>query len=236
MDRNVLDASAGRPRIAQSLPAGAPFLNLDATINAEPTISKVTFDRWHGRAHFESVARDYGLWPRCCLIYNQGESTHGMSMADAVCVAKECDLLLDVGCVLRTPAIIGNARCRAYVDETPAKTQAFASEYGIDQGFALHDWFFTVGLNVGTARSDESRLQFAFRQALHRPAAPEEVQVLTDLQGQHFEQYQKDAKAAAAFLNIGDRPAPADIPAPELASWTSVARVILNLHETMTRD
>jgi len=119
-----------------------------------PNYEKVMFDGWHGRRHFEAVARDYGLWPRCCLIYNQGEATHGMTMADAVRVAKECDLLLDVGCFLRTPEIIGNARRRAYVDETPAKTQAFVSEYGIDQGFAVHDWFFTVGLNVGTARGD----------------------------------------------------------------------------------
>jgi hypothetical protein len=29
---------------------------------------------------------------------------------------------------------------------------------------------------------------------------------------------------------------PADLDACELAAWTSVARVILNLHETITRE
>jgi len=27
-----------------------------------------------------------------------------------------------------------------------------------------------------------------------------------------------------------------DVPAPELAAWTSIARVLLNLHETITRE
>ena len=37
------------------------------------------------------------------------------------------------------------------------------------------------------------------------------------------------------MLAVGDAPAPKDLPEPELAAWTSVARVILNLHETITR-
>ena len=32
------------------------------------------------------------------------------------------------------------------------------------------------------------------------------------------------------------RPAPADVDPAELAAWTSVARVLLNLHETITRN
>ena len=38
------------------------------------------------------------------------------------------------------------------------------------------------------------------------------------------------------FLRIGERPAAKDVPAAELAAWTSVARAILNLHETITRN
>jgi hypothetical protein len=37
-------------------------------------------------------------------------------------------------------------------------------------------------------------------------------------------------------LHVGFRPVPADLDAADLASWTTITRVILNLHETITRD
>ena len=44
-----------------------------------------------------------------------------------------------------------------------------------------------------------------------------------------------DAADAGKLLGVGDAATPKDLPVPELAAWTSVARVILNLHETITR-
>ena len=42
---------------------------------------------------------------------------------------------------------------------------------------------------------------------------------------------------AAAKLNAnGDSEPPKEIDPAQLAAWTSVARVILNLHETITRN
>jgi hypothetical protein len=49
-------------------------------------------------------------------------------------------------------------------------------------------------------------------------------------------QYKADPKAAAELLRVGQHPLPANADAAELAAWTSVARVLLNLHETITRD
>ncbi|HMF17889.1 MAG TPA: PSD1 and planctomycete cytochrome C domain-containing protein [Gemmataceae bacterium] len=89
---------------------------------------------------------------------------------------------------------------------------------------------------IRAGKSSEARIQFAFKKALSRQPSPAEVKLLTDLANRHGEQYRQDAKAADALLHVGDRPMPTDIPAPELAAWTSVARVILNLHETITRD
>jgi hypothetical protein len=82
----------------------------------------------------------------------------------------------------------------------------------------------------------ESRLHFAFRRVLSRIARPEEAQLLTALHERHLKQYRADPKAAAELLRVGHRPVPAGVDAAELAAWTSVARVLLNLHETITRD
>jgi hypothetical protein len=53
---------------------------------------------------------------------------------------------------------------------------------------------------------------------------------------QHLQTYRGDAKAAAELLKIGFAPVPSDVSTVELAAWTHVARVLLNLHETITRS
>ena len=53
---------------------------------------------------------------------------------------------------------------------------------------------------------------------------------------EHQRQYQDDPAAARDLLGIGDAPAPAGVDPAELAAWTSVTRVLLNLHETITRN
>ena len=71
---------------------------------------------------------------------------------------------------------------------------------------------------------------------LSRKARPEEVRLLTALHERHLKQYRADPKAAGEVLRVGDHPLPANADAAELAAWTSVARVVLNLHETITRN
>jgi hypothetical protein len=85
-------------------------------------------------------------------------------------------------------------------------------------------------------KSSEERIHFAYRQVLGRRARPEETKLLASLHEQHRKQYHSDKSAAAALLSVGERPAPKDVEIAELAAWTSVARVILNLHETITRN
>lgn len=85
-------------------------------------------------------------------------------------------------------------------------------------------------------KTPEERIQYAYRVALQRRAQPAELQVVEGLFQKHLSQYQANPKAAAELLAVGAKPAPKEIDAAELAAWTSVARVVLNLHETMTRN
>ena len=90
---------------------------------------------------------------------------------------------------------------------------------------------------IRDARTDPTaRLERAFRLALARPPRPEEVSVLLGLLGKHSDQYKADHAAARALLAVGGCSSPAGIDQAELAAWTSVARVLLNLHETITRN
>jgi hypothetical protein len=80
------------------------------------------------------------------------------------------------------------------------------------------------------------RLNWAYRQALSRPIKPEEAQILTALHRKHLDEFTADAKAAQQLVSTGQRPVAKDVDVAELAAWTSVARVILNLHEMITRN
>jgi hypothetical protein len=95
---------------------------------------------------------------------------------------------------------------------------------------------FAERLLLSPATSPEQRIQLAFHLALSRPASNAEMKVLVKLYTQHAQQYQKDKTAAEALLRVGDHQRLPALDVAELAAWTSVTRVILNLHETMTRE
>jgi len=88
--------------------------------------------------------------------------------------------------------------------------------------------------NGGSAPRD--RLNFAFRRAVSRDMKPAEAEVLERLLQTHLDEYKLDANAANELLTVGAKPTPTDLDKSELAAWTSVARTILNLHETITRN
>jgi mono/diheme cytochrome c family protein len=84
--------------------------------------------------------------------------------------------------------------------------------------------------------SPEEQIDWAFHRALARRAKPAEAEMLRDLFEKHRQQFMADKEAAKQILTGGDAKPPGDLDPAELAAWTSIARVILNLHETITRN
>jgi hypothetical protein len=85
-------------------------------------------------------------------------------------------------------------------------------------------------------RTPAERFNAMYRRALSRTAKPEELKVLESLLEKHRKEFQADPKGAQELLKVGLAPAPSNTDPVELAAWTSVARVVLNLHETVTRN
>jgi hypothetical protein len=83
--------------------------------------------------------------------------------------------------------------------------------------------------------AEQRDLTKMFRRVLTRTPTADETKTLNELLAKHREKYKADPKAAAALLGVGFSAVPKDVDAAELAAWTSVARVLLNLHETITR-
>jgi hypothetical protein len=81
-----------------------------------------------------------------------------------------------------------------------------------------------------------ARLQLVYRLVLGRPPRPEEGDILGALVRKHEAQYRSDPGAARELLGEGLAPPPQATDQAELAAWASLARVLLNLHETVTRN
>ena len=81
----------------------------------------------------------------------------------------------------------------------------------------------------------QGRLVWAFEIAVSRRPTADEVRLLADLLEKHLTEYRADPEAAKKLLSVGQKPVATDILPADLAAWTSVARTILNLHETITR-
>lgn len=89
-------------------------------------------------------------------------------------------------------------------------------------------------LSGGTTAQDQ--IVWLFRTVLSRPARPAELEVVTKALETHRSKYKAHPEAAKAAIRNGEsKPNPA-LPEPELAAWTLVANLILNLDETITRN
>jgi hypothetical protein len=90
---------------------------------------------------------------------------------------------------------------------------------------------------LGECHGDTAaRITWAWQQALQRDPSPEETKTMLALLDGHLATYRNDTKAADDLLKTGLAPAPATLDKAELAAWSHIARVLLNLHETITRS
>jgi hypothetical protein len=79
------------------------------------------------------------------------------------------------------------------------------------------------------------RITFAWQLALQRDPTPQEMDVVLKLLSDRKSEYDADTAAADKLLATGTAPVPPNLNHSELAAWTHVTRVLLNLHETITR-
>jgi hypothetical protein len=85
------------------------------------------------------------------------------------------------------------------------------------------------------APNDEARLDFLFQRVLARIAKPKEKESLLGFLAKERAEARDHPEEAAKLLKIGLSPSPEGLEPSELAAWTEVCRVVLNLHESITR-
>jgi hypothetical protein len=94
---------------------------------------------------------------------------------------------------------------------------------------------FAARILKQSPNSDDQKLDAAFERALARPPRTNERASLLEFLAVQKEHYEQDQDGAGKLVRIGNAPAATNVKRVELAAWTQVCRVILNLHETITR-
>ena len=88
-------------------------------------------------------------------------------------------------------------------------------------------------MNEG-GKNEEDRAAFAFRLATARKPQPRELNVLLKVYHAGLSKYAADKEAANKLVQVGESKPDASLDVSQLAAWTIVASVILNLDETIT--
>ena len=84
--------------------------------------------------------------------------------------------------------------------------------------------------------SAEDRMTALWERVLQRAPTDSERARMVALVRKHRADFDRRPEDAAALVAVGASPASPELPAAELAAWTSAARVVLNLHETIVRE
>jgi hypothetical protein len=79
-----------------------------------------------------------------------------------------------------------------------------------------------------------ARLAYAWQLALARQPSIAELSILKQTLDQQLAQYRRDPEAAKQLATVGDYPLIESLDPSELAAWTALSNVILNLNETIS--
>ena len=117
------------------------------------------------------------------------------------------------------------------VSNTPQQALALLN----DPSFVEASRAFAEKVLSSKRSSDDARLDFACEEALARPIKPNELKSLEEFLALQREHYEENPDEAEKLTRVGIASEPKGTNESELAAWTQVCRVILNLHETITR-
>ena len=83
---------------------------------------------------------------------------------------------------------------------------------------------------------DITKIKALYQNAIQRNPSKRELPLLVKILNDHRKQYKADLNAAKQITSVGIAPKNTKLHPAEHAAWTSVARVILNMNETITRN
>ncbi len=81
----------------------------------------------------------------------------------------------------------------------------------------------------------EERIGFAFKLCFARSPEKQEVKLLETIFAEQLKHFQADPAAAKKLIEIGESKPAADLDASDLAAWTAIGNILLNVDEMITK-
>jgi hypothetical protein len=100
----------------------------------------------------------------------------------------------------------------------------------------LNDPIYVEAARVFAQSILQHDIDWAFERAVSRPPSPEERRILDGLYQRSLTHFRSAPYDARQLIHEGESPIPANLDPVNLAAMTTVARAILNSHETITRN
>ena len=123
-------------------------LNRQTCVDA--TGATTRFENCVNLAYFQQITNQFGLAGSAALIYENGEQTHGLPYGDLLDLAPTADLLVNISGHLSCKPLFARFRCKAYIDIDPGFTQFWHAAGNSGARLDGHDYYFTIGENIGT--------------------------------------------------------------------------------------
>jgi hypothetical protein len=120
----------------------------ESCVDASGAVS--TFEQSVNLAYFERIMEQFGLVGLSALIYEEGEQVHGLPYAELLDIAEAADLLVNITGHLTLEPLMRRLHRKAYIDLDPGFTQFWYASGEAGPRLAGHDFYFTVGENIGT--------------------------------------------------------------------------------------
>jgi hypothetical protein len=115
----------------------------------DETGTVTSFENSVNRAYFQEVTEQFGFGRASALVYEDGEQVHGLGYRDLLDLAASADLLVNISGHLTIEPLFKRFRRKVYIDLDPGFTQIWHASNNLGARLAGHDYYFTVGENIG---------------------------------------------------------------------------------------
>lgn len=125
-------------------------------------------------------------------------------------------------------------QCRARRERTDTPLQALLMMNAPEYFEAARHLGYRMLREGGT--NDTARIRFGFELTTARKPSEKECGILAESLAEQRAHYCADEDAAKKVISVGESPVPTDVPPADLAAYTMVANLLLNLDEVVTKN
>ena len=112
--------------------------------------NRTTFERSANLAYFDQVMKEFDLTRTAALIESKTLHSRGLTFPELLDLADTADLLVNISGHLSLEPLLRRIKRKAYIDLDPGFTQFWHADASLAFQLKHHDFYFTVGENIGT--------------------------------------------------------------------------------------